>query len=375
MEFKPVYAYKTKDYSLTRIFLHGTKQTLIVKTAVASNKVRILLTNKYSPKTLRIRKMFIKVDGIEYRVLLNNKKRFKLSAGEEVYSNVINLYESDYDEITVTTYFGLFSKAYSASDFNSTKVARVKHLGIFNREVNLGLRTKAINKPHLQIVILVKQIELMTDKAKTIVWLGDSLTNHSHYTQAISQKLINSNQPISILNAGQSGNRLLKDGRLLLKEIFGVSTLSRIEEDVFKYNQPDVVVVAIGVNDLIHPATTVSAEEMPETYEMIDGYLELLKIIRSHNAKAAIATITPFNGYKDNVLPEAEERRQEINLWIRGQQDYDLVIDIDGIVREEDDQSWLKPVFRGDDNLHFPKEGGEIIAEKIDLDQLIKLVK
>lgn len=373
-KFKSVFGYKTKNYTLTKIFLHGTGQIVKFKTANSSKKLRILLTNKYSPKYIRVRSMKIIINGVKYPVTLNNKKRFKVAKDSEIYSDEINVLEDDYDEIKINTKFGFLSQAYSAGDFNATSQACARHYGIFNRTVNLGIRTKAINKPHLQISVLIKQVEVMSDKAKSVIWLGDSLTNHAYYTQAIQNRIIEDDYPVSIVNAGQSGNRLLKDGRLLLENIFGISTLKRVEDDVFKNNNPDAVVVAVGVNDLIHPATNVSAEEMPQTYEMIDGYLQLLEVIKSHDSQAIITTITPFNGYKNNVLPEAEVVRQEVNKWIRNQTDFDWVFDLDKIVKDKDDQTWLAPVFRGDDNLHFLDEGGQVIADKFDLKAFINII-
>ncbi len=369
-KFKPIFGYKTKNYYSTKVLLRGSTQIFTFKTAINSNRIRILLTNKFNHKKLRVSKMTLTVDNIKYNVTLNGKKRFHLKADSEVYSDEIVMYENIYDSITLTSKFTWFAKAYSASDFNSTIIAKVDHVNLFNKKINLGLTTKAINKPDLQILVLIKQVEAMSDKIKNITWFGDSLTNHGHYTQALQKRLIDNNLLITILNAGQSGNRLLKDGRLLFKDIFGVSALKRIDEDVFKYDLPDLVVVAVGINDLIHPASTVSALEMPETSEMIEGYLELLKIIKSYKSLAAIATITPFNGYKVSTLLKAEHCRQEINKWIRSQTDFDLIIDLDEIVRDPKDSSWLQPVFRGDDNLHFLKEGGQIIADKINLETL-----
>lgn len=373
-KFKPIYGYKTKDYSLMRIFVHSSRQKLKIKVSNASDEIRILLTNKYNPKKLKVRELYVIVNKIKYPIYLKGKKRFKLKANQEVYSDTIILSTKDYREMTVVCKFGLFSKVYGASDFNSTKVYNVEHLGICNRKVNLGLRTKAINKPNLQIVLLIKQVEAKSKRRKTITWFGDSLTNHSHYTQALQKRIIENNLPITIVNAGHSGNRLLKDGRLLLKPVFGIAGIKRIEEDVFKFNQPNSVVVALGVNDLIHPATNVSAEEMPTSKEMIDGYIKLCRKIQENNSKAIIATITPFKGFKDNILPEAEVVRQEVNTWIKTQRYFDYIIDLDVIVRQEDHPDTLQKQFQGDDNLHFPAEGGSEIAQAIDLKVLNNII-
>ncbi len=372
MDFKPVYSYKTKDYTLLNMRLNGSQQILTFKTLVSGSKIRILLTNINNPHKMRILNMNVIINGIKYPVTVNNKTVFTMPAHSEFYSDVINVNIPFATSMVVTTRFSPFTKAYSASDFNSTKTINSKHKGMFNRELLLGIKTKAISKPHLQLVVLVKQVEVYGD-FKTITWFGDSLTNHSHYTQPLQDKIFEKRKEIMLLNAGHSGNRLLKDGKNIMKAQFGQAGINRIHHDVFEYNNPDVVVVALGVNDLIHPGTTVSAKEFPTLEEMIEGYLNVLATIREHGAKAVICTITPFKGYNVAILDEANILRNKINDWIKTQTDFDHVIDIAAIVEDKADPSKLADPFKGDDHLHWSASGGQTVADHIDVDKLIEL--
>ena len=215
----------------------------------------------------------------------------------------------------------------------------------------------------------------MSDTHKSIAWFGDSLTNHSHYTAALQERIFDNNQQVTILNVGQSGNRLLKDGRNIMKESFGIRGIKRIHHDVFEYNKPEAVVVALGINDLIHPGTAVAQTEFPTFEEMIQGYRYLLSVIRENNAKAIIATITPFGNYNIAVLDEAEDMRQRLNEWIRNQEEFDYVLDMASIVEDKEDASLLAKPFRGDDNLHWDANGGEIIANQINVKEILDLIK
>lgn len=374
MKFTPVYSYKTKDYTLLKMHLNGSKQVLKFRTLFSTDEIRFLLTNIDNPSRMKIRNMNVVINGKTYPVTVNGKKRFVLPAHSEFYSDTIKVNIPLATAMVVQTRFSFFTKAFSASDFNSTKVIQSDHYGMLNRRMLLGMKTKAISKPHVQIVALVKQIEVMSDH-KTITWFGDSLTNHSHYTQPLQERLLNNNENVSILNAGQSGNRLLHDGRNIMKEAFGIRGVKRIHHDVFEYNKPDAVVVALGINDLIHPGRSVAQTEFPTFEEMIEGYKYLLEVIHKHESKAIITTITPFKYYNAAVLDEAEPMRQALNDWILNQKEFDHVIDIASIVEDPNEPSRLAPEFRGDDNLHWDALGGQIVANKINIEELLTLIK
>lgn len=374
MKFTPIYSYKTKDYTLLNMRLNGSKQILNFKTHAKGNKIRILLTNIHNPRKMKIRYMSVVINGEYHQVTVEGKKRFEMPKHSEFYSDEIEVDIPASGGMVIYTRFSLFTKAYSASDFNSTKTITSRHEGWFNRELNLGLKTKAINKPNLQIVALVKQVEVMSDH-KTIAWFGDSLTNHSHYTQPLQQRLFDEKVNAVICNAGLSGNRLLKEGRGIAKRTFGISGLDRFFDDVYKYNTPDLVVVGLGINDLIHPNTMAEADELPEISEIIEGYRTLLKTIKEKGSKAILCTITPFKGYNQDILNKAYSMRDELNEWIKNQKEFDNVLDISSIVQDPVYTDHLEIPYEGDDKLHWDAKGGQLLADQIDLSIITDLLK
>src|SRR5205085_415341 len=96
-------------------------------------------------------------------------------------------------------------------------------------------------------------IEVFARSARAIVVLGDSITDgfgvqpdtDARWTDHLAARLWadRSQGPVSVINEGIGGNRLLRDG-------LGPNALARFERDVL--SQPGVthLVVLEGVNDL-----------------------------------------------------------------------------------------------------------------------------
>jgi lysophospholipase L1-like esterase len=203
-----------------------------------------------------------------------------------------------------------------------------------------------------------------------IVAFGDSVTDgngstpdtNNRWPDHLAQRLMTEpgNHKMGIVNAGLTGNRLLRD-------IIGPSGLTRFDRDVL--TQPGVthVIVLLGNNDIILgqfiPADAVTTEQI------IQGHRILIERARLRGLKIYGATLTPFKG----VLPAAlfavaEAQRQVVNEWIRTSGEYDAVIDFDLVTRDPDDPAQL---LHRADFLHPNDVGYESMGNAIDL-QLFK---
>lgn len=128
------------------------------------------------------------------------------------------------------------------------------------------------------------------DKGHTIVAFGDSITEQNHWVGPLQEQIAKaSNHRCSVVNAGISGNRLLKQIANLPRraQYFGLSGVDRFEHDVFEVNtNVSTVIVSIGVNDIHQPGTDdfFSIDELPSFKEMIDGFEKLISIAHQHDS-------------------------------------------------------------------------------------------
>lgn len=141
----------------------------------------------------------------------------------------------------------------------------------------------------------------------------------------------------------------------------GAAGIQRIEKDVFSRYCPRQVILAAGINDLVHPGDGCPSDELPDSAELISDLTKLCKIVKMYGSTPILATLSPFCGYNQSWNREKEQIRQAVNTWILQQE---RVMDIDVYVRNPEKQWCLKEEYDSGDHLHFNQAAGEWIAER-----------
>ncbi len=206
--------------------------------------------------------------------------------------------------------------------------------------------------------------------SSAVVAFGDSITDgygitpnsDNRWPDFLSHRL--KDKPVSVLNAGIGGNRLLLDG-------LGPNALARFDRDVLSQSGVKYVVVLEGVNDLgmLTRDAPVSAEDHADLVARIKAaYLQMIAKAHSHGLKIYGGTITPFMGmdyYHADALNEAD--RQAVNSWIRTSGAFEAVIDFDAALRDPAQPDRLSPAYDSGDHLHPSSAGYKAMAEAVDL--------
>ena len=177
---------------------------------------------------------------------------------------------------------------------------------------------------------------------------------------ALARRLLAAGAPLSPINLGIGGNRVVSEGLL---PRFGPSLLDRLDDDVLDRDDVTDVVLFEGINDLgIPPGSDADA--------VLDGLAEVADRLMAASVQVTIATLTPA-GTASGILAghaAAEDERQRVNAAIRAGELGDVVVDFDAAVRDPDDPSRLAPAYDGGDGLHLSAEGYQRLAEALDLD-------
>ena len=202
-----------------------------------------------------------------------------------------------------------------------------------------------------------------------IVAFGDSITDglgstidaNRRYPNFLSRRL-NAQQgstPYSTVNAGISGNRVLRDGR-------GPSGLSRFSRDALGQTGVSDVIILLGINDI---GVSGRLPEQDASAEAITGGLAtLVAEAESHDVRVLLATLLPLKGTAAPYYSEtAETRRQAVNDWIRANRDVDGVVDFDRAMKDATDPLIMSPPYDSGDHLHPNDMGYEVMANAVDL--------
>ncbi|PPE69936.1 SGNH/GDSL hydrolase family protein [Caldimonas thermodepolymerans] len=210
-----------------------------------------------------------------------------------------------------------------------------------------------------------------------VVAIGDSLTDGNGATPGADQRwpdhLSRRLAPlgVAVLNAGISGNRLLRDG-------MGERALARFGRDALDHPGVRAVVVLLGTNDIGWPGGPFApGEALPTLDHLADGLRRLAAQARARGVRVVGATLPPFKDALQGTPLEGhysvakDALRQALNAWIRTTSAFDAVVDFDAVLRDPADPARLHPAYDSGDHLHPGDTGYRAMAEAIDLATLL----
>jgi lysophospholipase L1-like esterase len=210
-----------------------------------------------------------------------------------------------------------------------------------------------------------------------VVTFGDSITDgfqgnrtpgveqlktigtNGRYPDDLQRRIDSADIPLSVLNAGISGNRLLRGGLLPL---FGPSGLSRFKSDALSQPGARDVIVLEGINDI---------GETPalRAQQLISGYKRIIREAHAAGVRIQLGTLTPAEGTAElnYGTASANRTRDAVNKWIRRQHLSDGIVDFDAAVRDPHNPGRINPRYDGSDHLHFNLAGYRAMARAVNL--------
>ncbi|MGW7817526.1 GDSL-type esterase/lipase family protein [Streptomyces puniciscabiei] len=203
----------------------------------------------------------------------------------------------------------------------------------------------------------VTGVDVLGTTAGSIAAFGDSLTdgngstpdtNH-RWPDRLAEQL--RAYRLGVLNAGISGNRLLRDGT-------GPSALARLDADALDRAGVRVLVLLEGINDI---KGTPAADDVTAYAE---AYRTLVARAHARGIRVVGVTLTPYRGFP--AYTDAREAvRQQVNAFIRTAGAFDAVADADAALRDPADPTRLLPAYDPGDHLHFNDTGMAAVAETV----------
>ncbi|UUU29732.1 SGNH/GDSL hydrolase family protein [Streptomyces sp. CA-210063] len=207
----------------------------------------------------------------------------------------------------------------------------------------------------------------------SVVLLGDSITDgekstvgaNRRWPDVLADRLLGQREVphYGVLNQGISANRVVADrypGDGVSTDTGGVSALHRLDRDVLAQTSARTAVVFQGVNDVRWGATA---------DDVIAGLREIAARGHERGLRMLVATIAPCEG-EARCTAAADAQRVAVNEWIRGNEEFDGVLDFDAVLRDPERPTRMLPLYDSGDHLHPGNAGLAALAESVDLSLL-----
>ena len=393
--------------------LENETQRVYVRNNVCGNRIRLRFSNRNGSTPLRFEQVTAgEADETggwrterQTEITFGGKRELVLKPGEECYSDAAEFAARPGQWIAVSTYLRERQELTVSCTTNNTQMTFVQDAvgGNFCAEPRLeacgALRAPKVPGDIRDMMMYgLRQLDVYTeDDVKTIAVFGDSITHIGHWSGWLTHRRYGRGPgTISVLNRGMGGTRLL-DGIADPADPgnkFGEAGVSRFARDVFEHdelaalweknggrageadNPVDLVILMEGINDINHAEDPgIEKSERADAAALIQGLRRCIETSHARGVPILPATLTPYYNFNQKWNKRGEAVRRGYNDWIRSQREADGVLDFDRSVRDPRNPAAMLPPCDVGDHLHPSAEGGKRIAEDIDLDALLRLLR
>ncbi|MGQ9780473.1 MAG: SGNH/GDSL hydrolase family protein [Bacillota bacterium] len=354
----------TEPENLPPASLSGNTLRQVVYVSIGGSRLRVQLSNAFGNDAVTMNAVHIAVSTqrgaiapeTDRALTFNNSPSVTIAPGDTVFSDPIDFDLAPCSKLAISIFFGTVP-----TDITGHPGSRTNSYLAPGNAVSEPDLSSAVRSPHWYFITGVDV--LASDQAAAIVILGDSITDgrgsttdgNDRWPDFLSRRLRANpaTADIAVLNQGIGGNAVVSGG-------LGPTALSRFSRDVLEQRGVRWVIVLEGVNDIGGAADETIADRL------IEAYREFIQKVHDAGLRIYGATILPFGGSQYDS--EVHERaRQKVNEWIRTSGEFDAVFDLDAVVRDPENPSWLLPAYDSGDHLHLNPDGYEAMANAIDL--------
>jgi lysophospholipase L1-like esterase len=212
-----------------------------------------------------------------------------------------------------------------------------------------------------------------------VVAFGDSITDgalttsdtNRRWPDRLRERFVEKGLDLAVTDAGIAGNRMLHDAQGDYGTVFGINALARFDRDVLAQAGVSYVVILLGINDIAQPGSGgVPMDSVVSVEEIEFALSQLAERAHEHGIRVLVGTLLPFGGAAPPgyFTSEKEQKRQDVNRWIRGKKAFDGFVDFDKAVQDPADKTRMRPAFDGGDHLHPNDAGDKAMADAIPLE-------
>ncbi|BCB74463.1 hypothetical protein Pflav_008730 [Phytohabitans flavus] len=347
---------------------HDETLRQIVRVRGGSDRLRVRISNLYGNRPLTITRTQVAAlesgsstaTSTDTAVTFAGAVYVTVAAGEEVVSDPVEFVTTAETDLAISTYLAGETGLVTYHPF-ALQTGYVAQGDMASAPMLPGAHEVA-SRFHLSGIDLWRP-----EGGGLVAAFGDSQTDgvgttpdaNRRYSDQLARRLSPAN--LSVVNLGIAGNRLLTD-------VFGERGIARFDRDVVALpGGVTHLVLELGLNDIGMPG--MFGLPAVSVADLTAGITAIVERARRHGMTTIVATLTPFGGAAAIVpgfdTPENEEKRQQVNQWIRATPDLGGIADLDRAVGDPAAPTNLLPHYDSGDHIHLNDAGAGRVAEVV----------
>ncbi|MFB8351663.1 SGNH/GDSL hydrolase family protein [Streptomyces niveus] len=343
----------------------------VVHTSIGGTAARITLSNLFSREALLIGRASIAVSehkedaeaaaGTMRVVTFGKRTSVVVPPGGRVVSDPVRLPVAPDTDLLVTVY----TPAPGGPVTYHPRALRTSYTALGDRTRDVSGTAYIERAPVWRYLTAV---DVLNRQARgSIVVIGDSITDgigssfdaDRRWTDTLADRVRGSG--LGVVNAGISGNRLLRQSLAVGK---GPSGVSRFERDVLERAGTEAAFVELGINDIIREPHETDPDRITA------GLKALTRQAHARGLRVVGSTLMPFGGNPRHT-DELEAVRDRVNDAIRSGDVFDRTVDFDRLLRDPYAPDRLRPEYDSGDGLHPSDAGYRAMGRFVKLGDLV----
>ncbi|MCQ2417479.1 MAG: GDSL-type esterase/lipase family protein [Oscillospiraceae bacterium] len=225
-------------------------------------------------------------------------------------------------------------------------------LGNQTRRGVLDLNT---SRPIKTFYWLTDVIADTAESVRSIICYGDSISAQG-WPEYLAQRAFDiSGGKTCIVKRAACGTRILRQYEDITYQSYGLKGSIRFPRECQALGA-DTVIIQHGINDIIHPVGVEQNpfrpwSDLPTVEELTEGLRSYIRYAHTQGMKVYLGTLLPIYGWR-TYADFREELRQELNEWIRTNQEAEGCIDFDAALRDEAQPVRFRDGYDSGDHLH-----------------------
>jgi lysophospholipase L1-like esterase len=348
----------------------------IIRTSVGGDTLRVRLTDEYGTTPLSVGHVTVAlptapaspnlVAGSVRTLTFNGSQSATVYPGADLLSDPLHFDVPALANLVVTMYF---PTATGATSWH-WQARETSYVYSGDQTTNLSGANPTATPTSF---FFLAGVDVQTrDTDESVVVLGDSIsdgfgsvvdtdTRWPDFLATRLQSKAAKKHVAGVLDESLSGNAVNHAGTDVGFPAIGHNGLARLDHDVYADTAVKTVIVELGINDI-------QANGDPAD-KIIAGLRQLGQQLRQRGYTAIIATLGPFEGYPSWTAAK-ETTRQSVNAYIRGNHDFDAVMDLDAALRDPAAPSHVRADLDSGDHIHPNAAGAQVLADAVPLDRL-----